>query len=106
MDKFFKERKSPDIPENISNHKCNTETTDSAFLDQEKQKKRAKTKKDTRTSYQKYLHWQKSRPNTCTSTRNVFSKLYFEQSARYVKSIVIWKGKAIVIFQNCHTDLG
>ena len=59
---FFKERKSPDIPENISDHKRNTETTDSAFLDQEQPKKRAKTKKDTRTSYQKYLHWQKSRP--------------------------------------------
>ena len=83
---FFKERKSPDIPENISDHKCNTETTDSAFLDQEQPKKRAKTKKDTRTSYQKYLHWQKSRPNTCTITRNVFSKLYFEQSARYINS--------------------
>ena len=41
---------------------------------------------DKRTSYQKYLHWQKSRPNTCTSTRNVFSKLYFEQSARYINS--------------------
>ena len=51
MDMFFKERKSPDIPENISNHKHNTETTDSAFLDQEQPEKRAKTKKDTRTSY-------------------------------------------------------
>jgi hypothetical protein len=39
---------------------------------------------DTRTSYQKYLHWQKSRTNTYTNTRNVFSKLYFEQSARYI----------------------
>ena len=37
--------------------------TKTAFLDQEKQKKRAKTKKDTCTSYQNYLHWQKSRPN-------------------------------------------
>lgn len=103
---FFKERKSPDIPENISNHKRNTETTDSAFLDQEQPKKRAKTKKDTRTSYQKYLHWQKSRPNTCTSTRNVFSKLYYTSNKVLDISIVIWKGKAIVIFQNCHTDLG
>lgn len=41
---------------------------------------------DTCTSYQKYLHLQKSRPNTCNSTRNVFSKLYFEQSARYINS--------------------
>ena len=103
---FFKERKSPDIPENISDHKRNTETTDSAFLDQEQPKKRAKTKKDTRTSYQKYLHWQKSRPNTCTSTRNVFSKLFYTSNKVLDISIVIWKGKAIVIFQNCHTDLG
>ena len=46
---FFKERKSPDIPENISDHKRNTETTDSAFLDQEQPKKRAKTKKERHT---------------------------------------------------------
>jgi hypothetical protein len=96
----FKERKSPYIPENIPDQKRITETTDIAFFDQEQPKKRAKTKKDTCTSYQKYLHWQKSRRNTCTSTRNVFSKLYFDMS------IVIWKGKAIVIFQNCQTDLG
>ena len=50
---FFKEIKSPDIPENISDQKRITETTDTAFLDQEQPM-------DTRTSYQKYLHWQKS----------------------------------------------
>ena len=83
---FFKERKSPDIPENISDHKRITEATNTAFLHQEQPKKQAQTKKNTRTSYQKYLHWQKSRLNTCTSTRNVFSKLYFEQSARYINS--------------------
>jgi hypothetical protein len=49
---FFKERKSSDIPENFSDQKCITETTDTAFLDQEQPKKSAKTKKDTRTSYQ------------------------------------------------------
>jgi hypothetical protein len=86
---FFKERKSPDIPENISDQKRITETTYTAFLDQQQPKKRAKTKKDTRTSYQKYLHWQKSRPNICTSTRNVFSKLYYTSNkvaARYINS--------------------
>ena len=55
MDMFFKERKSPDIPENISDQKRITETTDTAFLDQKQPKKWAKTKKDTHTSYQKYL---------------------------------------------------
>jgi hypothetical protein len=31
MDTFFKERRSPDIPENISDHKRITEKADSAF---------------------------------------------------------------------------
>jgi hypothetical protein len=43
---------------------------------------------------------------TCTSTRNVFLKLYYTSNKVLDISIVIWKGKAIVIFQNCHTDLG
>ena len=38
------------------------------------------------TSNQKYLHWQKSRPNNFTSTRNVFSILNLEQTTRYIKS--------------------
>jgi hypothetical protein len=50
MDMFFKERKSPDIPENISDHKRITETTKTAFLDQEQTKKRENTKKDTCTN--------------------------------------------------------
>ena len=54
MDMFFKERKFLDIPENISDQTRITETTDTAFFDQEQPKKRAKTKKNTRTSYQKY----------------------------------------------------
>ena len=74
---FFKERKSPDIPENISNHKRNTETTDSAFLDQEQPKKRAKTKKDTRTSYQKYrLYTGKNQDPTLVPAPEMYFRNY------------------------------
>ena len=93
---FFKERESPDIPENISDQKRITETTDTDFLDQEQLKKRAKTKKERHT-YQlpkiSNLHWQKSRPNTfCNSTRNVFSKLHY--TSNKVLDISISFGKA------------
>jgi hypothetical protein len=61
---FFIERKSPDIPENISDHKRNSETTDSAFLDQEQPKKWAKTKKDTRTPITKNIYTGKNQNPT------------------------------------------
>ena len=95
MEFFLKEIKSPDIPENISDQKRITETTDTAFLDKEQPKKQGKHQKRNAHQLPKIstLHWQKSRPNTCTSTRNVFSKLYFEQSARYINSHLESKSK-------------
>ena len=101
---FFKERISPDIPENISNHKRNTETTDSAFLDQEQPKKWAKTKKDTRTSYQN-IYTGKNQDPTLVLAPEMYFRNYTSNKVLDI-SIVIWKGKAIVIFQKCHTDLG
>ena len=75
----FQQRKSPDYPENISNHKRDTETTDSAFLDQEQSKRRAKTKKDTHTPVIKNIYTGKNQESTLVLAPkvHVFSKLYF-----------------------------
>ena len=104
---FFKERKSPDIPENISDHKRNTETTDSAFLDQEQPKKRAKTKKDTRTSYQKYLTVAKIKTQhlyqhqKCCYFRNYTSNKVLDS---YINSHLERQSDDDI--PKCHTDLG
>ena len=91
---FFKKRSCPEVPNRYSEaNETGLPPVDLTDPDQEpSSRKRAKktnvtiTSTDIRTNFQKYLHWQKLRLPTCSSTRNVFAKLQFEKNARYINS--------------------
>ena len=90
---FFKKRSCPEVPNRDSEaNETGLPPVDLTDPDQPSSRKRAKktnvtiTTTGIRTNFQKYVHWQKLRPPTCSSTRNVFAKLQFEKNARYINS--------------------
>ncbi len=61
--------------------------------------------KRTNAPVTKNIYTGKNQDPTLTSTRNCMYFRNYTSNKVLDISIVIWKGKAIVIFQNCHTDL-
>ena len=101
---FFKERKSPDIPENISDQNVTLKQQTLLFMIKSNRRNGRRPKR-THAPVTKNIYTGKNQDPTLVPAPEMYFRNYTSNKVLDI-SIVIWKGKAIVIFQNCHTDLG